>query len=117
MLQAVGNVGHHNMFQNMQLLVSKIHIETREKKVWFIFWIQKVFTVLRLTHESPVYSRGIVAGRPCHHEYMSTTYGGLWVRGYSVLPSHPAFLHVFTRDTSVLPGHPVSLCCFVRDYF
>ena len=22
---------------------------------------------------------------------MSTTYGGLWVGGYSVLPSHPAF--------------------------
>ena len=50
---------------------------------------------LGLTHESPVYSRGVVVGRSCHHEYMSTTYGGLWVRGYSVLPSHPAFFARF----------------------
>ena len=61
------------------------------KKPWFIFGCKKYLEFFRLTHESPVYSCGVVAGRPCHHEYMCTTYGGLRVGGYSVLPSHPAF--------------------------
>ena len=41
-----------------------------------------------------MYSCGVVAWWRCHHEYLCTTYGGLRVGRYSVLPSYS---RVFSR--------------------